>query len=127
MQRTLRGLGRFSDLGFTKSRMAWRLWVSAERETSAQTGRPFTVAGFFLVVIALPRTSILEHRRIRARITGNVRRERQQAKLHGECQRIGDVGVETEQVRGARRRMMGVDVSELTRVGQKPTAAYTSS
>src|SRR5215831_9906209 len=42
MERILRGAERFSPGGFTKSRIAWRLWASAERETSAQTGRPLT-------------------------------------------------------------------------------------
>src|SRR5215467_15960418 len=52
MERTLRGAERRSPGGFTKSRIAWGFWVRAERETSAQTGRPagnwlFGVADFF--------------------------------------------------------------------------------
>src|SRR5260221_1880870 len=51
MERILRGVARFSDLGFTKSRMAFRLWVSAESETSAQTGRPIADVIFFVAGI----------------------------------------------------------------------------
>jgi hypothetical protein len=40
MERTLRGVLRFSPGGLTKSRMARRLWVSADLEISAHTGRP---------------------------------------------------------------------------------------
>src|SRR6516225_3696370 len=40
MERILRGVARFSVGGFTKARIAWRLWARAEREISAQTGRP---------------------------------------------------------------------------------------
>src|SRR5882762_85519 len=48
MERILRGVARFSDLGFTKSRMAFRLWISAENETSAHTGRPIADVIFFV-------------------------------------------------------------------------------
>src|ERR1700756_2713901 len=48
MQRTLRGVARFSGFGFTKSRMARKLWVRAGRETSAQTGRPIADSVFFV-------------------------------------------------------------------------------
>src|ERR1700746_557497 len=48
MQRTFRGVVRFSDSGFTKSRMARRLWVRAERKISAHTGRPIADSVFFV-------------------------------------------------------------------------------
>src|SRR6266436_8689259 len=40
MESTIRGVLRFSSRGLTKSRIACRLCVSADADTSAHTGRP---------------------------------------------------------------------------------------
>src|ERR1700736_3446511 len=47
MDNTSRGVLRCSSVGLTKSRIAWRLCVKAEAETSAQTGRP-SILGVFV-------------------------------------------------------------------------------
>src|SRR5580704_7613030 len=47
MDNTSRGVLRCSSAGLTKSRIAWRLCVRAEAETSAQTGRP-SILGVFV-------------------------------------------------------------------------------
>src|ERR1700682_291585 len=49
MERILRGDLRFSCAGFTYSRIASRLWVSAPSETSAHTGRRTSLRGLFWV------------------------------------------------------------------------------
>src|SRR5229473_2130231 len=49
MQRTLRGVLRFSCGGLTYLRIASRLDVSAPSETSAQTGRRTSLRGLFCV------------------------------------------------------------------------------
>src|SRR5213078_1156583 len=49
MERILRGDLRFSCGGFTYLRIAWRLYIKAERETSAHTGRRTSLGGLFCV------------------------------------------------------------------------------
>src|SRR6266567_6824922 len=49
IERILRGVLRFSSGGFTYFRMAWRLYVKAERETSAQTGRLTSLWGLLCI------------------------------------------------------------------------------
>src|SRR2546423_783508 len=49
MERILRGDLRFSCGGFTYLRIASRLYIKAERETSAHTGRRTSLGGLFCV------------------------------------------------------------------------------
>src|SRR5580704_1754813 len=59
MQRTLRGVLRFSPVGFTNLRIAWKFSASAPSETSAQTGRLTSLRELFCVLaIALPKNSV---------------------------------------------------------------------
>src|SRR6266567_4641716 len=64
IERILRGVLRFSSGGFTYFRMAWRLYVKAERETSAQTGRLTSLWGLicidrFAVILPFDRFAVM--------------------------------------------------------------------
>src|SRR5260370_16678324 len=68
MERILRGDLRFSCAGFTYSRIASRLCVSAPSETSAHTGRRTSLRGLFCVpAMGLPDKLVYDIRAASAR------------------------------------------------------------
>src|ERR1700751_926991 len=122
MQRTFRGVVRFSDSGFTKSRMARRLWVRAERETSGHPGRPISDSIFFvgdiLVSVRFPNFYFTASSHVRSN------RERTAArKTTGQFARKGPVvqrvdGLKRKKLREGCESAERATVSRVTRVYQ---------